>query len=194
MCLRQADRIFLLARANQPLPLVPLSLPAFKERASGAPDFSCCGASAVLPDHFSMRSGLFRSHHHLCAGHQADVARVARMIAGRAVGLVLAGGGARGFAHIGIIQALKEAGVPFDQLGGTSMGAIIAAGLAREWGLEEMRERMREVFVTSNPLSGFTLPLIALFNGKKVTAELRKNFDEVCIEELLLLFFASLPT
>ena len=76
--------------------------------------------------------------HHLRAGHQADVARVARFIAGRAVGLVLAGGGARGFAHIGIIKALKEAGVPFDQLGGTSMGAIIAAGLAREWSLEEM--------------------------------------------------------
>ncbi|MFO1248400.1 MAG: patatin-like phospholipase family protein [Alphaproteobacteria bacterium] len=192
LCLRQADRIFLLARANQPLPLAPLSLPAFKERASGAPDLLLLhpdGASAVLPDHFSVRSGLFRSHHHLRAGHQADVARVARMIAGRAVGLVLAGGGARGFAHIGIIKALKEAGVPFDQLGGTSMGAIIAAGLAREWTLDEMRERMREVFVTSNPLSGFTLPLIALFNGKKVTARLKEHFDEVCIEELPLPFF-----
>ena len=192
LCLRQADRIFLLARANQPLPLAPLSLPAFKERASGAPDLLLLhpdGASAVLPDHFSVRSGLFRSHHHLRAGHQADVARVARMIAGRAVGLVLAGGGARGFAHIGIIKALKEAGVPFDQLGGTSMGAIIAAGLAREWSLEEMRDRMREVFVTTNPLSGFTLPLIALFNGKKVTARLQEHFDEVCIEELPLPFF-----
>ena len=73
-CLRQADRIFLLARANQPLPLAPLSLPAFKERASGAPDLLLLhpdGASAVLPDHFSVRSGLFRSHHHLRAGHGA---------------------------------------------------------------------------------------------------------------------------
>src|SRR6185503_12748173 len=124
LCLRQADRIYLLARANRPLPLAPLDLPAFKARASG------------LPEHFSLRGGLFANHYHLRAGHQADVARVARFIAGRAVGLVLAGGGARGFAHIGIIKALKEAGVPFDQLGGTSMGAIIAAGLAREWSLE----------------------------------------------------------
>jgi NTE family protein len=192
LCLRQADRIFLLARANQSLPLAPLGLPAFKERASGLPELLLLhpdGASAVLPDHFSVRSGLFSSHYHLRAGHQADVARVARFIAGRAVGLVLAGGGARGFAHIGIIKALKEAGVPFDQLGGTSMGAIIAAGLAREWGLEEMRDRMREVFVTTNPLSGFTLPLIALFNGRKVTARLKEHFDEVCIEELPLPFF-----
>ena len=64
-------------------------------------------ASAVLPEQFSLRSGLFASHHHLRAGHQADVQRVARFVAGRAVGLVLAGGGARGFAHIGIIKALS---------------------------------------------------------------------------------------
>ena len=63
------------------------------------------------------------------------------------MGLVLAGGGARGFAHIGIIKALKEAGVPFDHLGGTCMGAIIAAGLAQEWGVEELTERMRAAFV-----------------------------------------------
>ncbi|HEY2007973.1 MAG TPA: patatin-like phospholipase family protein, partial [Rhizomicrobium sp.] len=192
-CLRQADRIFLLARANQPLPLAPLELPAFKARASGPPQLLLLhpdGASAVLPDHFSVRSGLFRAHHHLRAGHQADVARVARFIAGRAVGLVLAGGGARGFAHIGIIKALKEAGVPFDQLGGTSMGAVIAAGLACEWGLEEMRERMHAVFVADNPLSDFTLPLIALVRGKKVSKRLREHFGEVAIEELPLPFFA----
>ena len=193
LCLRQADRIFLLARANQPLPLAPLDMPAFKARASGLPQLLLLhpdGASAVLPEHFTARSGLFSSHHHLRAGHAGDVARVARFIAGRAVGLVLAGGGARGFAHIGIIKALKEAGVPFDNLGGTSMGAIIAAGLAREWGLEEMKERMRAVFVDDNPLSDFTLPLIALVRGKKVSQRLREHFDEVCIEELPLPFFA----
>jgi NTE family protein len=193
LCLRQADRVFLLARANQPLPPAPLSLPAFKERAPGPPELLLLhpdGASAVLPDHFPVRGGLFRTHHHLRAGHQADIARVARFIAGRAVGLVLAGGGARGFAHIGIIKALKEAGMPFDQLGGTSMGAVIAAGLAREWGLEEMRERMRAVFVSDNPLSDFTLPLIAIVRGKKVSARLREHFDDVSIEELPLPFFA----
>jgi NTE family protein len=193
LCLRQADRIYLLARANQPLPLAPLDLPAFKERASGLPELLLLhpdGASAVLPEHFSTRSGLFASHHHMRAGHGGDIARVARFIAGRAVGLVLAGGGARGFAHIGIIKALKEAGVPFDQLGGTSMGAIIAAGMAREWSLEEMRDRMRAVFVDDNPLSDLTYPMVALLRGKKVSARLRQHFDEVCIEELALPFFA----
>ena len=103
---------------------------------------------------------------------------------------MLAGGGARGFAHIGIIKALIEAGVPFDHLGGASMGAIIAAGLAHEWGVEELTERMRETFVTHNPLDDFTLPLIALVRGKKASSMLQRNFGDICIEELPLPFFA----
>jgi NTE family protein len=191
-CLRQADRIFLLARSDQPLPLRPLDMPAFKERASGLPELLLLhpgDSKAGLPEHFSLRSGLFESHHHIRAGHAGDVARLARFIAGRAVGLVLAGGGARGFAHIGIIKALMEAEVPFDHLGGTSMGAIIAAGLAQEWGVEELTERMREVFVTKNPLNDFTLPLIALVRGKKASTMLYKNFGDVRIEEMAKPFF-----
>jgi NTE family protein len=191
-CLRQADRIFLLARSDRPLPLRPLDLPAFKERASGLPELLLLhptGAAGALPEHFSLRSGLFESHHHIRAGSANDIGRLARFIAGRAVGLVLAGGGARGFAHIGIIKALMEAGVPFDHLGGTSMGAIIAAGLAQEWGVEELTERMRDVFVLHNPLNDFTLPLIALVKGKKASIMLRRNFGDIRIEELTKPFF-----
>ena len=49
---------------------------------------------------------------------------------GKAVGLVLGGGGAKGFAHIGIIQRLREAGIPLDFVGGTSIGSVIAGGVA----------------------------------------------------------------
>ncbi len=191
-CLRQADRIFLLARADQPLPLRPLDLPAFKERASGLPELLLlhpAGAKAGLPEHFSLRSGLFESHHHIRANNTADVHRLARFIAGRAVGLVLAGGGARGFAHIGVIKALMEAEVPFDHLGGTSIGAIIASGLAHEWGVEELTDRMREVFVTNNPLDDYTLPLIALLRGRKASQMLKANFGDILIEELPKPFF-----
>ncbi len=191
-CLRQADRIFLLARSDQPLPLRPIEMPAFKERASGLPELLLlhpAGRGQDLPEHFALRSGLFESHHHLRAGRADDISRLARFIAGRAVGLVLAGGGARGFAHIGVIKALMEAGVPFDHLGGTSMGAIIAAGVALEWGIEEMTERMRAAFVTTNPLSDFTLPLIALVRGKKVSTLLHENFGDIRIEELAKPFF-----
>ncbi len=192
LCLRQADRILLLARADQPLPLRPLDLPAFKERATGLPQLlllHSSGKSEGLPEHFALRSGLFESHHHVRAGNPEDIRRLARFISGRAIGLVLAGGGARGFAHIGVIKALAEAGVPFDNLGGTSMGAIIAAGVALEWNLDELIARVRDAFVTENPLNDYTIPLIALVRGKKVSNLLRQHFGDVRIEEMPRPFF-----
>ncbi|HUB84718.1 MAG TPA: patatin-like phospholipase family protein, partial [Rhizomicrobium sp.] len=192
LCLRQADRILLLAEANRPLPLRPLDLPAFKERATGLPELLLLhpsGRSEGLPEHFALRSGLFESHHHVRAGNAEDIRRLARFISGRAIGLVLAGGGARGFAHIGVMKALIENNVPFDNLGGTSMGAIIAAGVALEWSLDELSARMRDAFVKSNPLDDYTIPLIALVRGKKVSDLLREHFGDVRIEEMPRPFF-----
>lgn len=191
-CLRQADRIFLLARVDQPLPEKSLEMPAFKERASGLPQLLLLHPTEknqTIPEHFAVRSGLFESHHHVRAGQPDDIKRLARFIAGRAVGLVLAGGGARGFAHIGVVKALLEAGVPFDNIGGTSMGALIAAGLACEWSIEELTDRMREAFVQGNPLNDYTLPLIALVRGKKVSDLLQRNYSDMRIEELPKPFF-----
>ncbi|HWA92761.1 MAG TPA: patatin-like phospholipase family protein [Rhizomicrobium sp.] len=191
LCLRQADKVLLLARSDRPLPLKPMQMPAYKERAGALPELLLLHPSgnANLPEHFAVRSGVFESHHHIRAGNTADVQRLARFIAGRAVGIVLAGGGARGFAHIGILKALAEAGVPFDHLGGTSMGAIIAAGMAAEWSIEELTARVRAAFVEVNPLSDYTLPLIALVRGKKVSTLLRQHFGDVRIEELPKPFF-----
>jgi NTE family protein len=192
LCVRQADKVFLLARADRPLPRRPLDIPAFKERDSGLPELLLLhptGLTRGLPEHFSLRSGLFESHHHVRAGMTEDIRRLARFVSGRAVGLVLAGGGARGYAHIGVIKALMEAGVPFDRLGGTSMGAIIAAGLAAEWDLDELSARMRDAFVEHSPLSDFTFPLIALLRGKQVSSLLHEHFGEMCIEELPKPFF-----
>jgi NTE family protein len=192
LCVRQADKVFLLARADRPLPRRPLDIPAFKEHASGLPELLLLhptGAMRGLPEHFSLINGLFESHHHIRAGQAEDIRRLARFVSGRAVGLVLAGGGARGYAHIGVIKALVEARVPFDHLGGTSMGGVIAAGLALEWGVDELTARVREAFVEQNPLSDLTLPLIAMFRGKKASAMLRRHFGDVCIEELPKPFF-----
>lgn len=192
LCLRQADRVLLLARSDQPLPRRPFDMPAFKERAIGLPDLLLLhpvGRNQTLPEHFALRSGVFESHHHVRAGLNEDIRRLARFVSGRAVGLVLAGGGARGFAHIGIIKALHEAHVPIDHLGGTSMGAIIAAGIAAEWSIEELTQRLRTAFVETNPLSDYTFPLIALVRGRKVSQLLRENFGDIRIEELPKPFF-----
>jgi len=185
LCVRQADRVLLLAQANRPLPPPPLR--GEKEQVCGLPELVLLhpdAGDAALPGHFAVGGGLFEAHHHVRQGRADDVRRLARFVAGRAVGLVLGGGGARGFAHIGVVKALLEAHVPFDCLGGVSMGAIIAAGLAAEWSIEELAERVRRTFVDANPLSDFTLPLIALVRGRKATGLMREVFGDRRIEEL----------
>jgi NTE family protein len=101
----------------------------------------------------------------------------------------MAGGGARAFTHIGVVKALRSSGVPIDLVGGTSMGAIVAAGVGSRWADDELAERFRLAFVNNNPLSDYTLPLISLFSGRRVTRLLRMAFGEKEIEDLILPFF-----
>src|SRR5213082_4209086 len=54
------------------------------------------------------------------------------------VGLALAGGFARGIAHLGVLRVLREAGIPIDCVAGTSVGALIAVGYCAGASLEEM--------------------------------------------------------
>jgi NTE family protein len=126
-------------------------------------------------------------HHHLV--EPADFARLVRLLMRRAVGLVLSGGGARGFAHLGIVRALREARIPIDFVGGASIGAIIAAGVAMGWSDEEMQLRYRRSFVTTNPVNDYTIPLLALTRGKKVTRLLEREYGSVLIEDLRIPYF-----
>ncbi len=185
-CLRQADRILLIARAGEQVPRHFYNAEAQGRlrrqmpdlvllRAPGGPGLSATGLGA---------NGPFNHHHYLRQGDKGDIARFARILTGRAVGLVLAGGGARGYAHIGVVRALREAGVPFDFIGGTSMGGVVAAGVAIGWDHQELSRRMRQAFVDAKPLSDFTLPLVAVLRGKKVTKLLQDHFGERCIEDL----------
>lgn len=119
----------------------------------------------------------------------ADLPRIARLVAGHGRGLVLAGGGARGFAHVGVVRALAEFGALPDVVAGTSIGAVVAALMARDVPLEEVVRVMRYAFVTRRPLSGWTLPLYSINSGRRVSALLREVFGEQRIEELALPFF-----
>jgi NTE family protein len=118
-----------------------------------------------------------------------DYERIVRLLTGRAVGLVLSGGGARGFAHLGVVRALREHGVPIDIVGGSSMGGILAAGVASDWDDADLVERFRRCFVDTNPLSDFTLPIVSLVSGRKVGQLLKRELGEIDIEDLPLPFF-----
>ncbi|MEO7014364.1 MAG: patatin-like phospholipase family protein [Dokdonella sp.] len=190
LCVRQADCLLLLANADE----TPGEWPAS----------ACSNASAALsrprhlillhPGHLidgAARRWLEKTpgirHHHVRDAH--DVRRVARLLTGRSLSLVLSGGGARGFTQIGIIRALREAGLEIDCVGGTSIGAIIGAGVALEWSDQEMFDNYRYSFVTSRPLGDYTLPLVALTRGKRVSRLLREQFGSRDITDLPLPFF-----
>lgn len=126
-------------------------------------------------------SGELRHHHWR---HGGDIARLARLLSGHSNGLVLSGGGARGFAQIGVIQALRESGIAIDAVVGTSVGAIIGAGVAYEWDDAKMREACRRAMVDGRPLGDWTLPLVALTRGARTTMLLREAFGEIDIEDL----------
>jgi NTE family protein len=126
---------------------------------------------------------------HVRRDQAGDLQRIARVLTGQSVGLVLSGGGARAYAHIGAIRALRERNVPIDFVGGVSMGAIIAAGVAMGWDDEEGDRRIREAFVTSSPLDDLALPLLAMTHGIKVGERLKHHFGETTIPDLWLPFF-----
>ncbi len=128
-------------------------------------------------------------HFHIRTNEQADWDRWGRIINGRSVGLVLSGGGARAYAHLGVIRALYEANIPIDFVAGTSMGGIIASSIAMGWDIDTMEERIRQCFVATNPLSDYTMPLQGLVRGKKVENLLENNFGSIRISDLWLPFF-----
>lgn len=127
---------------------------------------------------------------HVREGHAEDAARIARTITGTSIGLVLSGGGARAYAHIGVVRALHEAGVTLDALGGSSMGAVIAAGPALGWSDDELETRIRKAFVNSDPLSDLAFPIIAMTRAGKVARLLEEAYGDIDIADMPLPFFA----
>lgn len=182
-CLRQADRVMLLTHVG-----ANTHGRAFEQVAAAGRRYElvvlhgAANTNDVLPPASDGR-------HNIRTALRGDVARLARLMTGRAVGLVLAGGGARGYANIGAVRALREAGIVVDMAGGASIGGVIAAGVAMDWSDDEIEERMRATFLKANPLNDYTMPFVALLRGGKVGRELKRHFGETCIEDMPLPFF-----
>jgi predicted acylesterase/phospholipase RssA/CRP-like cAMP-binding protein len=190
LCLSQSDVVLLAASAGD-----DPSIGAVEARALAMDSLRCelallhqAEAETSAADRWLERRPV-ADHHHLHADQPGDVARLARMITGTGCGLVLGGGGARGLAHLGVIRALEEAGVPIDAVGGTSIGAIMAGLYAR--GLPDS-ERVRRVSAISRHgrrLVTPTLPLVALSAGRYVDRILAEHLTAVPIEDLPVPFF-----
>ena len=138
LCLRQADCLVVVRAADDEL---PTRLPFEIETAQSGAVFHRRRELVLLHEGHDpkpgstapmLAGGLYGQHHHVRLDIHADIDRLARLLTGHAVGVVMAGGGARAFTHIGVVKALRASGVPIDQVGGTSMGAIVGGerGLA----------------------------------------------------------------
>jgi NTE family protein len=192
LCARQVDRVFvvgqcLLAPPNRPMPHAGVldaqrrtDLILLRDPRMARPANTSVWIDAVQPGRW------FQAQE----GDQADADRIARVITGTGVGVVMSGGGARAYSHIGALRALKEAGVPVDFVGGSSMGAVIAAGPAMGWSLQELEERISRSFVDSDPLSDITFPMLAMTRAKKVDRLLEAAYGDIDMADLALPFFA----
>ncbi len=194
MCIRRSDRVILVGGArSSPAECLRRLVAAIAEvpwRRAELVLLQGEGARSPIAAEPWLQRLPVKFHCHVRPESEADIARLGRYLTGRAIGLTLSGGGARGYGHIGVIKALREAGVDIDLLGGTSIGSIMAAAAALEWDEREFYEHMHQAFVESNPLDDYTVPLVALTRGRKVTQRLRAHFGEARVEDLWRPFFA----
>jgi len=185
-CLRQADRILILAEANAPPSDVPV-LEALRSGGMVTPvELVLLRPEGDMAPHTMAwcRETGARAHYFVHPWSPADIAALARQITGRGVGVVLGGGGARGFAHIGLVRALEQLDVPVDIAGGTSMGAFVSALLACGYDSTEMSQIARETFIVRNYLNDYTMPRVSLIRGQRFHARLQAIFGKQRIEEL----------
>ncbi|MEL6142695.1 MAG: patatin-like phospholipase family protein, partial [Bacteroidota bacterium] len=197
-CIRRADEIILLgdAHATSELSATEERFLVGKDRLTAAPQFlvlehhPATRRPEKTMDWLRLRTGL-RRHYHLRKGDVAGLARLARIISGTSVGLVLSGGGAKGMAHIGVCRALVESGIPIDQVGGTSIGALIGAALARGMDVEDVRAMYRRHFLSNpTPRTDYNvIPLISILKGRKIDRLLIEEFGDLQLEDTWLPFF-----
>jgi predicted acylesterase/phospholipase RssA len=112
-------------------------------------------------------------------------------LAGRSLGIVLSGGGARAFAHVGVLEELVAAGVTLDRVAGVSMGAFIGAMFAMEMDADEIDARCYDEWMRRRPLGDYTIPRHSLIRGERARAMLVRSFGDVAIEELRRSFMSG---
>lgn len=121
--------------------------------------------------------------------HQAkDFERLSRFLLEKAVGVVLGGGGARGFAHLGVLRAFEEANIPIDIIGGNSMGALIGASYLAGIPLESIH---KEILKHSKSGMKLTVPVVSLLSNQNLASAFRDALGETNIENLWTPFFAA---
>jgi predicted acylesterase/phospholipase RssA len=193
-CVRHGDQIILVARgpARPGAHKIPEGLrPAHQDRVERLHQLVL-----IQDDNAAKPSGTkawldalpVSEHHHVRLGMRGDMDRLSRFLRGKSISLALAGGAALGFAHIGVVRALSEAGIPIDLVCGTSMGSIIAGQVALGMNWQEIQRVTRRHF-RGNSVYDYRLPVISFCKAKRMDARLQDITGDATIEDLWLKFF-----
>ncbi|MBE7439395.1 MAG: patatin-like phospholipase family protein [Spirochaetales bacterium] len=125
------------------------------------------------------------------SSYARGLSRLARHLSGSSRGLALGGGGARAFAHVGVLEVLEHEGMDFDGVAGTSMGAIIGAAHAMGKSAREIQNLLGQILPDSAAILDKTLPLVSFFRGKRLNQAILRGFGETRFEELELPFVCN---
>jgi EmrB/QacA subfamily drug resistance transporter len=169
-CVRQADLVVLVARSDATPPAT--GVPGLAAR----PEVLLVGPRPPAERLVSWTTSTDARQVTVADGDLAVGLRpLADRIATRSLGLVLAGGGARAFAHLGVLLELEQAGYRVDRLAGTSVGAIVAGQYAVGRDAAEVEEICYLEFVRRKPFSDWTLPRHSLARGARTRAGLKRT-------------------
>jgi predicted acylesterase/phospholipase RssA len=116
-----------------------------------------------------------KQHFHIRLNEAKDLRRLARSISGHAIGLACGGGGAKGFAEIGVYYALLEANFEIDYVTGVSFGAVCGAGFALGW-TKGLEETAKTAFMPRDILGDYRIPFVSLSAGKRVEENIRVHY------------------
>lgn len=191
-CLRQADKIVLVG--NTAVSSTPTASQTAILQQPEAADIDHY-LLLIQPDAAERPQGTaswlaalnVRHHYHMRLGYSEDSDRAARLLSGRGIGVVLGGASARGFVHIGVIRALRDAGVPIDVFGGVSSGAVSAVGLAVPWADDELLRK-----AGTGPKLKYTLPFSAFTTGFGNSKWMENFFGDLQLEDCWLPHFFPL--
>ena len=194
-CLSRADRVILLADAKMsPIPGKVEKEILNTQNPLVEPDKVLVlvhNADAVLPSGTAawLAERNIEEYYHVRKNNKKDFSRLARLLSHRAVGLALGGGAAKGLAHIGVIRALEEVGIPIDMIGGASMGSIIGACCAMGKNYHAMLHLCKNLFIDINPFTDYTLPIISVVRGRKLDRMGKLAYGDSNIEDLWIPYF-----
>ena len=190
-CTQQADRILLVKQANGSPMLDSLEQVLAGQRTLARQELVLLqGEATTRPSGTAawLQPRQVAAHYHVRMNNVGDWQRMARRLTERAIGLVLSGGGARGFAHSGVLRALLEAQIPIDIIGGVSAGALAGGAYALDLDYAQSLAFGR-LLAAKKRVFDYTLPFTSMVAGAKLSGHLQRYFGETMIEDLWTPFF-----